>query len=169
MRSTIAVVWIVLASTALASTAFAQSKPSCDTPAHHAFDFWLGDWDVKDAKGNAAGSSHVERILDQCVIFENWTSPGYEGKSFNTLNPKTQKWTQYWVDTAGTTAEMTGAFEDKNLVYQRDMTRRDGTPAKSRMTFFNLADGRVRQLVEQSTDNGKTWTTQLDLHYTKKK
>ena len=131
--------------------------------------FLAGRLDVKDAKGNAAGSSHVERILDQCVIFENWTSPGYEGKSFNTLNPKTQKWTQYWVDTAGTTAEMTGAFEDKNLVYQRDMTRRDGTPAKSRMTFFNLADGRVRQLVEQSTDNGKTWTTQLDLHYTKKK
>ena len=164
MRSTIALLFI-----ALASTALAQSKPTCDTPAHHAFDFWLGDWDVKNAKGDTAGSSHIERILDGCVIFENWTSPGYAGKSFNTFDPKTQKWTQYWVDTAGTPAEMVGQFEGKNLVYSRDMIRRDGKPAKSRMTFFNLGENDVRQLVEQSTDDGETWTAQIDLHYSRKK
>jgi len=52
MRSTIALLFI-----ALASTALAQSKATCDTPAHHAFDFWLGDWDVKNAKGDTAGTA----------------------------------------------------------------------------------------------------------------
>lgn len=151
------------------STCGAQSKSPCNTPAHHAFDFWLGDWDVKNAKGDAAGSSNVESILDGCVIFENWTSPGYAGKSFNTFDPKTRKWTQFWVDTSGVPAEMVGQFEGKNLVYARDMIRRDGKPAKSRMTFFNLGENDVRQLVEQSIDDGKTWTTQIDLHYSRKK
>jgi hypothetical protein len=49
------------------------------------------------------------------------------------------------------------------------MIRRDGKPAKSRMTFFNLGENDVRQLVEQSTDDGKTWTAQIDLHYSRKK
>lgn len=165
MPSTKAFLFAIL----VASTALAQSKSPCDTPAHHALDFWLGDWDVRNAKGDPAGTSHIERILDGCVVFESWTSPGYAGKSFNTYDPKTQKWTQYWADTAASTSQMTGAFEGKNLVYHRDMVRRDGTPAKARMTFFPLADNDVRQLVEQSTDGGKTWNTQFDLHYTRKK
>ena len=49
------------------------------------------------------------------------------------------------------------------------LARRDGKPAKSRMTFFNLGENDVRQLVEQSTDDGKTWTAQIDLHYSRKK
>ena len=145
-----------------------QAPPAaCASAAHRAFDFWVGDWDVVNAGGQPAGTSHVERILDGCVIMENWSSAGtpYTGKSFNTFNPADATWTQHWVDTAGASVLMTGAFEGKNLVYRRDLVRRDGKPAKARMTFFNLADGNVRQLVEQSLDGGSTWATQIDLTY----
>ena len=145
-------------------------SPACASAEHRAFDFWVGDWNVTGADGKPAGSSRVERILDGCVIMEHWSTVGspYTGKSFNTYNPADGKWTQHWVDSTGASILLAGAFEGKNLVYRRDLVRRDGKPAKARMTFFNLEDGRVRQLVEQSIDGGVTWNTQIDYTYTRK-
>ena len=55
----------------------------------------------------------------------------------------------------------------RTFVFAREFVRRDGKPARARMTFFNLEDGRVRQFVEHSTDEGRTWTPQIDLTYTR--
>ena len=38
-----------------------------------------------------------------------------------------------------------------------------------RMSFFNLAPGQVRQLGEQSTDDGVAWVTTFDLNYVRRK
>jgi hypothetical protein len=35
-----------------------------NTPAHRAFDFWVGDWTVTNTAGRTAATSRVERILD---------------------------------------------------------------------------------------------------------
>ena len=148
----------------------APPQAPCESPSHRAFDFWIGDWDVANAAGKPAGTSHVERLLGGCVIMEHWTGANgpYAGKSFNTFNPADGKWTQHWVDSTGASILMTGAFEGGRLVYQRDFVRRDGAAVKSRMTFVNLESGKVRQLVEQSADGGQTWTPQIDLLYTKR-
>lgn len=121
---------------------------------------------MTNAAGKPAGKSHVERLLDG-VVMEHWqgANGGYAGKSFNRLDSTTGQWMQHWVDNGGLSAIMTGAFEEKNLVYRRELKRRDGTPALSRMTFFNLGPDKVRQLVEQSIDGGKTWSKQFDLQY----
>ena len=148
-----------------------QPQSACVSDAHRAFDFWIGEWDVTGPGGTPAGTSRVERILDGCVIMEHWSTIGapYSGKSFNTYNAAEGQWTQHWVDTTGASILLTGKFEGSNLVYRRDLVRRDGKPAKARMTFFNLGDGRVRQLVEQSIDGGATWTTQVDYTYTRRR
>jgi len=150
-----------------ARSAEEPSKAPCSTPEHRALDFWVGEWEVSDKAGKPAGRSSVQRILDGCAIFENWTSIGnpYAGQSFNTFDPKEGRWTQYYVDSTGLVAQMTGAFAGKNLVYRREFKRADGRQVASRMTFFNLDGNQVRQLVEQSTDGGETWNTQYDLTY----
>jgi hypothetical protein len=149
------------------SVAQAQTVAPCSTVAHRAFDFWVGEWKVANAKGNEAGHSMVAKELGGCVITERWKSAGsnYEGMSINIFDPKNQTWTQDYVDNTGLHAVMTGRFEGKNLVYTRSFAGKDGKPTQTRMTFFPLDDDRVRQLVEQSTDNGKTWSTQYDLRY----
>jgi hypothetical protein len=38
-----------------------------------------------------------------------------------------------------------------------------------RLTFFPVSADEVRQLGESSTDGGKTWKTQYDLYYHRKK
>jgi hypothetical protein len=142
----------------------------CASPQHAAFDFWVGDWDVTAPDGTPAGSSHVERILDGCVVMENWTNAkgGYAGKSFNTLDPGSGQWTQHYVDNGGLSAILTGAFADGNLVYHRQFRRKDGTEMRTRMTFFNVSPGKVRQLVEQSKDGGKSWNVAYDLRYSRR-
>jgi hypothetical protein len=54
------------------------------------------------------------------------------------------------------------------LVYVAD-TVIAGKKALAKMTFSKLANGDVRQLGENSTDEGKTWTVTFDFTYVRKK
>jgi tetratricopeptide (TPR) repeat protein len=148
-----------------------NAKPCEADPNFRKFDFWVGDWDVQQTgvpRAPVGASSHVERILNGCVIFENWEpGPGGAGKSFNIYNTVTKKWEQYWVDATGRLTHYFGEFhDDGNLYYEADQF---GTTNRIRMTFFNQGPDQVRQLGHLSTDGGKTWTVSFDLTYVRKK
>lgn len=133
------------------------------------FDFWLGEWNV-EAQGRQAGTSKVELILDECVIFENWTgASGYNGKSFNLYNSALEKWQQLWVDNSGTVLIFTGEFKDGNLEYYGETPQGNGTTVLQKLFFYPMPDGRVRQLWQQSTDGGKNWSVAFDGMYSKRK
>ena len=69
---------VVLFTVTLAPVAEAE----CDRPAYHQLDFWIGDWNVVSASGEAIGANRIESVLKGCAIQENWTEPsGEEGKS----------------------------------------------------------------------------------------
>ena len=145
------------------------TKPCLYTPEHRQFDFWIGEWDVQ-ANGQQAGTNSVQRILDGCVLFENWTSArGGTGKSFNFYNAATHKWQQTWVDSTGSVLELVGEYKEGTLRFSGETLQTDGSKLLHRLTFFNLSPERVRQFWEQSTDNGKTWTVAFDGMYMRKK
>ena len=152
----------------------ANAHPCAGDPNFHAFDFWIGEWDVQPtgaARGplGSGSTSIIERQLDGCVIQENWLPIGGvgAGKSFNIYNSVTKQWEQYYVDSRGTITLYKGVFKnDGNLYYEADQF---GTPNKLRMTFFNQSPTQVRQLGQMSTDGGKTWTVSYDLTYVRKK
>jgi hypothetical protein len=138
-------------------------------PQYRQFDFWVGDWDV--FAGNVqTGTSHVERILGDCVIYENWTDRfGSQGKSFNKYNQSLKRWEQYWVDENGATSFFYGNIEGKDLVYLSDVVQPDGSKAVRKLTFFDQGPEKVRQFSQLSTDSGKTWTTEYDFTYVRRK
>jgi hypothetical protein len=151
----------------------ANAHPCAADANYHAFDFWIGEWDVQPT-GSTRGpigsgsTSIIERQLDGCVIQENWLPKGGvgAGKSFNIYNSVTKQWQQYYVDTPGTITLYTGTFhEDGNLYYEADQF---GTSNKIRMTFFNQGPSQVRQLGHISADGGKTWSVSFDLTYVRK-
>lgn len=153
----------------LAQEASAAARP-CSASDYRRLDFWVGEWEVLGPKGKTAGNSSVQLILNECVVFENWTgASGYTGKSFNIYNAQTRKWKQIWVDDRGGMLEFTGEFKDGAMRYMGQSTAQDGKPVMDRLTFFPLAEERVRQLWEQSPDQGKTWNTVFDGTYIKKK
>ena len=144
------------------------SKPApCSAPEHRQFDFWLGEWDVY-AKGKLVGHNHITAILGGCVLLEQYDTPsGYEGKSINRYDPRTERWEQTWVDNQGGVLRIAGRFVDGQMVLEGKAERSAGT-ILDRITWTPNEDGTVRQFWEQSADDGATWTTAFDGLYKKK-
>lgn len=144
-------------------------NPCRYTPEARQFDFWIGDWEAKGINGQLAGQSHIEIMLGDCVIYENWTSTlpnEYSGKSFNFYNTATKKWQQTWVDDKGGILEfIDGEYKDGKMVF---VTHPDQNNQITRLIFYNLEPTHIRQQFEVTTDGGKTWSTTTDLHYYKK-
>jgi len=156
---------------AIVKSVDAAAHPCAGDPNYHAFDFWIGVWDVQPTGAPRAASgatSRIERQLDGCVIQENWDPPGGpSGKSFNIYNRATSRWEQYWVDATGRITHYIGEFKpDGNLYYEADQF---GGGSKVRMTFSHNGPDEVRQLGQTSTDGGKTWSVSYDLTYVRKK
>jgi hypothetical protein len=156
---------------AIRAAADRNAHPCAHAPEYRQLDFWVGDWDVT-ASGAVAGESHVERMLEGCVVYENWTgASGVTGKSFNIWDATTKEWRQTWVDSTGTLTEFHGSLVDGNMVYRAHglTPGPDGKLAEThqRMTFFDQK-GTVRQLGELSNDEGTTWRVSYDLLYTRK-
>ncbi|MCG3118247.1 MAG: hypothetical protein ALAOOOJD_00410 [bacterium] len=148
-----------------------NGRPCTVAPEYRQFDFWIGEWDVQsNGSGQPAGKSSVQLILGECIIFENWTGiSGVNGKSFNLYNAVTKQWQQKWVDDRGTITDYAGGWKDDRMEFLASQLQPDGKTQLLRMTFFKLDPDRVRQFGELSTDEGKTWSTQYDLIYVRKK
>ena len=147
-----------------------DSRPCNESPEYRAMDFWIGEWEVETAKGAAAGINRIEPVLDGCIVLENWTGKnGYSGKSFNLFHRDTSKWEQVWVDNQGQMTRYEGEAKDGNIYYRSERVDPDGKKVPMKMTFFPKGPDQLRQLGEASTDGGKTWTTEYDLLYKRKK
>ncbi|MES2847569.1 MAG: hypothetical protein V4685_00825 [Bacteroidota bacterium] len=154
----------------------AQQRP-CAAKVYRQFDFWIGEWEVFDTSGKKAGDSKISVLLDSCIILEEWASATvvkgirYAGKSYNTYNAAKKSWQQYWVDNAaGVTEYFNGHYKDKKMILETDNEKQANDTFKiQRMTFHDLGRDKVRQHGENSVDGGKTWTTDFDLEYRRKK
>jgi tetratricopeptide (TPR) repeat protein len=134
------------------------------------FDFWVGDWDVKNAQGQQAGSSSVQLLLEGCALYENWVDgQGGGGKSLNSYNEETKQWQQFWTDQYGHVTEYRESeWINGSLRYSaRQQTPRG--PSLIHMTFTPMNPDLVRQFGETSLDGGKTWTPSFDLYYHRRK
>ena len=133
---------------------------------HHAFDFWIGEWDVTQG-GQTAGINNIQPILGHCVIFEQWESAtGNFGKSFNYYDPGYDHWRQIWVGDAGSFIEFTGQARDGGIFYTAEtINPEDGAVTHHKFEFTQNEDGSVRQFWATSTDAMLNWTTIWDGHY----
>jgi len=148
-----------------------RTKPCLFAPESRQFDFWVGDWAVFNPQGQRAGTSRIESFAVGCGLLENWTSAGGAGggKSINFYDPGDRKWHQYWMGADGRPQRYAGTFADGAMRYVGDPVTVNGKTTLSRLTFFNVDPDTVRQLAEQSTDGGRTWTVVYDLKYVRQK
>lgn len=166
---------LMVASVFLANLLFAQ-KP-CSGNEFRRLDFWVGEWEAFGLKGAKAGDSRISIILDSCVVLEEWTSANlqqglrYAGKSFNSYNAVSKQWQQTWTDNTGNTTEyLRGEGTEGKVVFYADkVPGPDGKSFLRRLSFTRLEADKVRQLGERSDDGGKTWSTEYDLEYRRKK
>jgi tetratricopeptide (TPR) repeat protein len=151
------------------ATAETMARPCSTRPEYKQFDFWVGEWDVSTG-GQPVATSSIQRIVEGCVIFENYTqADGYVGKSFNFFDSQLGRWRQTWVDGGGRVSEFSGVFKDGEMRFEGESHLADGAKVMRHMTFFNLGPDKVRQRSEVSTDGGKTWNVNYDFIYTRKR
>ena len=141
---------------------------ACDAPAHRAFDFWLGEWQVRTPDGKLAGVNRIEREYGGCVLHERYTTGrGYSGESLNIYDTSRKRWHQTWVDTSGTLLLLEGDLRDGRMVLEGQTTGADAQVTRHRITWTPNLDGTVRQFWE-STDAKGEWSTAFDGLYTRK-
>ena len=134
-------------------------------------DFWVGEWDVFLATGPKDGDNRIEKMLGGFVVQENWTElDGHEGKSWFYYYRPEKRWKQVWVTDGGGVkekAQVDGAPAG-SVRFRGTILLRDGRHLLDQTTLTPLPDGRVRQVIEQSADEGKTWQTVYDAYYVHK-
>jgi tetratricopeptide (TPR) repeat protein len=148
--------------------ALEQMKP-CNSSEYHQFDFWVGSWEVQNPQGQTVGHNEVNRMVGGCILQENWASlrVSESGTSFNFYDYRDKKWHQDYYDNSGNMGNyppLAGELRDGKMVL---LSAPDVRPL-SRWTWYELAPGKVRQMAEQSSDGGKTWSITWDSIYVKK-
>ncbi len=146
-----------------------QATVPCEAPEYRQFDFWVGEWEVRDAEGKMAGTNIIDRMLSNCVLRERWTgSAGTLGQSFNLYWARDQRWHQTWVDNQGGLLELAGGLEGDAMVMQGEGIARDGSAILHEIRWEPLDDGRVKQHWRASRDQGTSWDDLFVGFYSKK-
>ena len=150
----------------------AAGPPPCTAPEYRQFDFWVGNWDVRDPSGQVVGTNNITREYGGCVIQEHWEAKGpvaQIGSSFNTYSVPGRHWHQTWVDSTGGFLLLDGGMVNGSMLLTAEAPARTGTGmVRHRIRFTPNPDGTVRQLWEVSRDSGKTWTANFDGLYVRK-
>ncbi|ELR71558.1 hypothetical protein C900_02473 [Fulvivirga imtechensis AK7] len=146
-----------------------NAYPCLSSTDHRHLDFWVGEWEVF-ARGGKVGDNSITIANGGCAIHESYsTSHNYSGQSINYYDPIDKKWHQHWVGSAGDVYNYLETAKDNGMLrLESKFQNRNGEVSLSRMTFTLQGDGTVRQLMESSTDDGKTWTIAFDGLYKRK-
>lgn len=174
MRSLMTVAALIVLMTLTCAGQSSQSNP-CALSQQRQFDFWLGNWDLTwpgEKSGEVAhGTNRIERILDGCVVEENFSGDSathLRGISTSTFDVHAGKWKQTWVDNEGGYLDFVGEFKDGQMVLWREATRPNGIHVLQRMVWKNIARDEFDWSWEASEDSGKTWKVQWPIHYKRK-
>lgn len=151
-----------------------QNQTPCSTPEASQFDFWVGEWNLEwqDQAGNIQhGNNSIKKILDGCVIEENFTgagTPEFKGRSLSVFNPVAGFWQQTWVDNQGGYLDFTGRFSDGRMILSRSFRTKDGKEILQRMVFYDISKNSFTWDWENSANQGQTWNLQWKIGYTRK-
>ncbi|MEQ9506971.1 MAG: hypothetical protein RLO80_11935 [Hyphomonas sp.] len=151
---------ILAAALLLAATPATAETPPCASEAHHAFDFWIGDWDVYAQDGTLAGSNSITREEYGCLLVERWTDiNGVTGQSYNYLDPATDKWRQLWIS-AGSVIDYTGGLTETGAMkLEGTITYRNGAAPSPFTGEWTLnEDGTVTQHFQQQDATTGEWS-----------
>lgn len=163
---------VIAGLTADADRVAAQTPEPCSAdPAYAQLDFWVGEWTVW-ANGQQVGTNRIVKVMGGCAIEEHWEDArGGIGRSLFYYLPASERWRQVWVTPM---AKMPGGVKEKtqasdaphgSVRFQGTITRPDGTTYLDRTTLTPDSVGNVRQHIEISTDEGRSWRTTFDAEY----
>lgn len=170
--------WALLATAAHTQTSVRQDN-ACPGAVAHAFDFWIGDWDIRQRILRQDGTwlelparTSVTPTLDGCALIEHWQGQvqffweGMQapermtGLSVRAYDPQTAKWYIHWMDTRSPRFgdPYAGGFAEGRGEFFREWETPDGERI-GRITFSDIAANTVNWALAISSDGGRSWQT----------
>jgi hypothetical protein len=167
----------------------ATSLAECSRPEYHQFDFWIGQWDIKQKILKADGTwfeadahTNVSPILDNCALMEEWQGDVFffwegmqkperlKGFSVRAFDGKTNQWTISWMDTRHLRfSEFEGNFHGRRGEFFRKRLNEEKKETITRITFSDITPASVHWDLAVSTDNGQSWKTLWIMQMTRPK
>jgi ketosteroid isomerase-like protein len=138
---------------------------ACTAAEYRQFDFWIGDWDVfdVDSPGKQVARVRVDRILDGCVLREDYQdTDGHKGQSFTIYDAPRKVWHQSWVTNRGQLLQLDGRLEASEILLSAVERTNAGKERQIRGTWRPV-EGGVRESAVTSMDGGTTWVPWFDL------
>lgn len=138
------------------------------------YDFWIGDWTatwvLKDGT-KIEGTNRIESTLDGKVLQEHFQDPStnFKGTSISVFNPTTNTWHQAWADNQGGYYNFIGKTMGDKKMFETIPQKTDQSFFIQRMVFYNFTDDSMTWDWESTTNNGKDWTLNWRIEYTRKK
>jgi hypothetical protein len=128
----------------------------------HDFDFWIGDWEVRDPEGKVVGRNVITALFDVGGVAESWTSKsGVRGQSLNVYDADQARWHQTWVDASGGLLLLDGSLVGESMVLEGTIGAN-----RHRITWTPATENtELRQLWESSADGGENWQVEFDGRY----
>lgn len=145
-------------------------QQACGDVAARALDFWIGEWEVRNLKGELTARSVIEPIADGCGVLERYRGEAgpsgrrYVGAGLHAFDGGTGSWAQLWTDNRPAITEMRGHVKAGVMTYEWRITDQSGRTQQKRYTLTKDGNG-VRQLGQRSDDGGRTWAVDFDLRY----
>ncbi|MEM6723655.1 MAG: hypothetical protein AAF598_06425 [Bacteroidota bacterium] len=142
---------------------------------HRQFDFWIGDWKGKVKAKSPEGeweeqgrlNTKIFPILNGKAILEvsqgqqkEHPLQGFSVRFFNTQTEQWESWL-YWPGGNRIIYPLYGNFTHGRGEFFIDFTPPGGLPQTSRYTFSDITDQSFRWDAAVSTDERKTWSTNL--------
>lgn len=158
----------------LGSAGQAQTADTCKADAKfREQDFTVGNWDVYAGDKKTAEVS-MTLILNDCVIEERWKvtngRPTGNGVGLFNYSPLLQNWGYHWAtDDGGTTSFRGSLIKPGEMRYVTEKPLPGGKVRLRHWTLYAMPDGTVRELAVGTEDAGKTWTTDYDLKWVRRK
>jgi len=156
--------------------ALAFDRP-CDSEEGHALDFWIGEWDLTWPGGQGGtpegtegrGTNKITRVLDDCVIEEQFRMDDFSGMSVSVYNGRTGDWRQTWVDNQSGYISLSGGLRDGVMELRTEpFTNPQGQQQINRMIWTNVTSNSLEWHWQASLDGGKTWQDRWVIAYTRR-
>ena len=140
---------------ALKTKVDANANPCKYGKAYKKLDFWLGEWDVY-VNGKKTADSYITKSKGGCTLHEDYqTLSGYYGRSINYLDTADNLYTQIWIDKSNSKIEFKETEAREGYLMMLSDSDKNNL---IRMSYEkDPKTGHVTQIMESSSDDGKTW------------
>ena len=135
-------------------------------PEYRQADHWIGDWDVFNGAKKIA-TVNIASSVNGCALAEIWSTEAGDSHGLIAYSPSTHKWDYLYVTPRGQVIRLAdGEMAGDEFKFVQ------AVPVDGKVhhwSLFKLPAGGFRELSVASSDGGKTWSTDYDFQWSKKK